>query len=115
MLIFVSCRNTETKKQNRAVSNIEITYTIQNTDDCLESDLYKCICSYIHTSGVFFMEGFPNYINLYFFSKDTIDYLTIWRDFSLPYYGTLDFFHLKIDLAFCSSFLKNIDNCYVEY
>jgi hypothetical protein len=115
MLIFASCKNTKTKKHSEAVSNLEMTDTMQNTDDCLDSDLYKCICSYINTSGVFFMDDFPNYINLYFFSKDTIDYFTIWRDFSVPNYfvfdKTFDFFHLKIDLINCSSCLKNIDNC----
>ncbi|MDR2651248.1 MAG: hypothetical protein LBC68_02890 [Prevotellaceae bacterium] len=115
ILIFASCKN-ETKTRNDVNLNTETIDTVQ-TNDGLDSDLHKCICSYVQTSGVFFIEGFPQYINLYLFSKDTIDYFTIWRDFSLPYYldvdSTLDFFHLKIDLTACSAFLKNIDNCYL--
>jgi hypothetical protein len=115
IFIFTSCRN-ETKTRNDINSNTETVNPVQ-TNDCMDSDLYKCICSYVQTSGVFFIECFPQYINLYFFSNDTIDYFTIWRDFSLPYYldvdSTLDFFHLKIDLTVCSAFLKNIDNCYL--
>ncbi|MDR1347489.1 MAG: hypothetical protein LBJ63_03530 [Prevotellaceae bacterium] len=114
LLIFASCRK-GTKKHNDVNLNIEITDTSQ-TNGCLESDLYKCICSYINTSGVSFIESFPQYVNLYFFSKDTIDYFTIWKDFSLPYHldidNTLDFFHFQIDLTAYSAFLKNI-NCYL--
>jgi hypothetical protein len=115
ILIFASCRN-EKKKSNDINSNIEIADTVQ-TNDFLESDLCKCICSYVNTSSVSFIEGFPQYINLYFSSKDTVDYFTIWKDLSPPYHlgvdSALDFFHLKIDLTVCSIFLKNIDNCYL--
>jgi hypothetical protein len=82
ILIFASCRN-ETKKSNDINSNIEIADTIQ-TNDFLESDLYKCICSYINTSIISFIEGFPLYINLYFFQNILLIILRFGKIFRRP-------------------------------
>jgi hypothetical protein len=127
MIIFlvqiISCQNKESKpKNNIIIKNIEK----KQENDYLKSELYNCICSYMHTSGMYFSTEWTTCINIYFFQQDTIDYFTIWTDGLSSQYlcfensnRNLDISQLKIDLHSCDVSNKlqfaGIDSCYMFF
>ena len=51
--------------------------------NCFNSDFYKCIQEYIRRTKGFFFDDLE-YYSVYFFTKDSIDYFTIWTNYTSP-------------------------------
>lgn len=100
LVIMISCTE---KKTNLNKEDIVISSN-DSVNSCLNSEFHLCVSEYIQKTKGFFC-GYPVYYPVYFFTKENIDFFTIWTDFSSPkasmeYYNPLSNFKyssLKID------------------
>jgi hypothetical protein len=86
-LLFASCgQNTSENNENKEKD----TMTFENTSSIMSDSLYKCLDDYIYKVDGFFIDKEWLYYHIFFFSKDKINYFSIWTFTAFTNFKILD-------------------------